>query len=157
MIGHGATCDAYHITSPAPGGEGLARCFTRAIKDAGIDATDIDYINAHGTSTPYNDKNETAAIRTIFGDHAEKVHISSSKSMTGHLLGAAGGIEAIAAIRALRDGIVPPTINFTTPDPDCDLSYTPNEAVKASLHIAASSNLGFGGQNAIVIFKRWEG
>lgn len=157
VIGHGATCDAYHITSPAPGGDGLARCLRRALKDAGCEPEDIDYINAHGTSTPYNDKNETAAIKTVLGDHAKKVLISSTKSMTGHLLGAAGGIEAIAVIEALRHGIVPPTINYTTADPDCDLNYVPNVAVKSPIRIAASSNLGFGGQNAVVLFRRWEG
>lgn len=157
ILGHGATCDAYHITSPEPTGDGLARCLRRAIKDSGIEPEAIDYINAHGTSTPYNDRTETIAIKSVLGEHAHRVKISSTKSMTGHLLGAAGGIEAIATIMALRDGIIPPTINYATPDPDCDLDYVPNTALEAPLTIAASNNLGFGGQNAVVIFRRWEG
>ncbi|MFW6354122.1 MAG: beta-ketoacyl-ACP synthase II [Verrucomicrobiota bacterium] len=156
LVGHGATCDAHHITSPAPGGEGLARCLQRALKDAGLAPEAIDYINAHGTSTPYNDKNESIAIKTVFGEHAHALKVSSTKSMTGHLLGAAGGIEAIATILALREGIVPPTINYTAPDPDCDLDYVPNQAQRQELRYALSSNLGFGGQNGVVVFRRWE-
>jgi 3-oxoacyl-[acyl-carrier-protein] synthase II len=156
VLGHGATCDAFHITSPDPGGDGLARCLRRALLDAGLAPEDLDYINAHGTSTPYNDKTETAAIKTVLGEHAHRVLISSTKSMTGHLLGAAGGIEAIATIEALRHGIVPPTINYSVPDPDCDLNYVPNRAVEAPIRVAASNNLGFGGQNAVVIFRRWD-
>lgn len=154
-IGHGASCDAFHLTSPTEDGAGLASSLTRAIKDAGIASKDIDYINAHGTSTPLNDKTETVAMKNVLGDHASKVHISSTKSMTGHLLGATGGIEAIACIKALETGIVPPTINYENPDPDCDLNYTPNVAGKGDFKVAASNNLGFGGQNASVIFRRW--
>ncbi len=157
LIGHGATCDAYHITSPDPGGDGLARCLRRGLKDAGLEPEAVDYINAHGTSTPYNDKTETAAIKTVFGAHARHLKISSTKSMTGHLLGAAGGIEAVATIQALRHGIVPPTINYDHPDPECDLEYVPNKAVEAPIEVAVSNNLGFGGQNACVIFRRWDG
>lgn len=156
LLGHGATCDANHITSPSPDGDGLARSLSRALADSGIEASEVDYVNAHGTSTPLNDKTETVAMKTVFGAHAAKVHISSTKSMTGHLLGATGGIEAIACIEALRTGIVPPTINYVNPDPDCDLNYTPNTAVKADLQVAASNNLGFGGQNASVVFRRWD-
>mgnify|MGYP001115340310 CR=1 FL=1 len=155
LIGHAATCDAYHITSPDPSGRGLKLCFKNALKDAGIEATDIDYINAHGTSTPLNDRAETKAIKEVFGAHANRVKISSTKSMTGHLLGAAGGIEAIACIKAINEGIVPPTMNYEFPDPDCDLNYVPNKAVKAKIDIALSDNLGFGGHNAAVIFRRY--
>jgi 3-oxoacyl-[acyl-carrier-protein] synthase II len=156
LIGHAATCDAYHITSPDPEGRGLNLCLRNALKDAGIAPTDIDYINAHGTSTPYNDRTETKAIKTVFGEHAYDLRISSTKSMTGHLLGAAGGIEAIACIRAITDGVIPPTINYETSDPECDLNYVPNEKVEAEVNIALSDNLGFGGHNAAVIFKKYE-
>jgi|TARA_B110000438_G_scaffold101663_1_gene100543 3-oxoacyl-[acyl-carrier-protein] synthase II len=156
LAGHGATCDANHITSPTPDGDGLARSLRRALNDSGVAPSDVDYVNAHGTSTPLNDKTETVAMKNVFGDHASKLHISSTKSMTGHLLGATGGIEAIACMKALETGIVPPTINYENPDPDCDLNYTPNVAAKGDIKVAASNNLGFGGQNASVVFRRWE-
>ncbi|WP_438482097.1 beta-ketoacyl-ACP synthase II [Oleiharenicola lentus] len=154
LAGYAATCDAYHITSPDPEGKGLSLAMRRSIQDAGLQPSDIDYINAHGTSTPYNDKFETLAIKKVFGDHAQKVIISSTKSMTGHLLGAAGGIEAIISVKSLQTGDVPPTINYETPDPECDLDYTPNVARKADLKAVMSDNLGFGGQNAALVFKK---
>lgn len=153
VAGHAATCDAYHITSPDPSGKGLQACMRNCLKDAGLVETDVDYINAHGTSTPYNDKTESAAIKAVFGDHAHQLKISSTKSMTGHLLGAAGGIEAIACIQSIRTGKIAPTINYENPDPECDLSYVPNKAVEAPVTIALSNNLGFGGHNATVAFK----
>ena len=156
IAGYGATGDAFHITAPAPGGEGGARAMKIAIADAGLTPEDIQYINAHGTSTPYNDKYETAAIKKVFGDHAYKVAVSSTKSMTGHLLGAAGGIEAIFTALAIRDGIIPPTIHIETPDPECDLDYVPNEARKADVKAAISNSLGFGGHNATLLFKKYE-
>jgi 3-oxoacyl-[acyl-carrier-protein] synthase II len=155
VIGHAATCDAYHITSPDPDGRGLQACIRNCLKDAGISTTDIDYINAHGTSTPYNDKTESAAIKAVFGEHAYKLKVSSTKSMTGHLLGAAGGIEAVACIKSLETGIIPPTINYENPDPDCDLNYVPNKAVQAPVKVALSNNLGFGGHNATIAFKAY--
>ena len=156
IIGYGATCDAYHITSPAPGGEGGARAMTEALKDAGIAPEQIDYINAHGTSTSLNDKCETMAVKAAFGEHAYKLAMSSTKSMTGHLLGAAGAIEAILTARALQDGFIPATINYRTPDPECDLDIVPNVGRKADLHYAMSNSLGFGGHNASLVFKRYE-
>ena len=156
IAGYGATGDAFHITAPAPGGEGGARAMKMAIDDAGLTPEDIQYINAHGTSTPYNDKYETAAIKEVFGDHAYKVAVSSTKSMTGHLLGAAGGVEAIFTALSIRDGIIPPTINIETPDPECDLDYVPNEARKADVKAAISNSLGFGGHNATILFKKYE-
>ncbi len=156
IAGYGATGDAFHITAPAPGGEGGARAMKIAIADAGLTPEDVQYINAHGTSTPYNDKYETAAIKTVFGDHAYKVAVSSTKSMTGHLLGAAGGIEAIFTALSIRDGIIPPTIHIETPDPECDLDYVPNEARKADVKTAISNSLGFGGHNATLLFKKYE-
>lgn len=155
IIGYGATGDAYHITSPAPGGEGGARALKAAIADANLAVEDIDYFNAHGTSTEYNDKYETMAIKEVFGAHAEKLAISSTKSATGHLLGAAGGVEAIFSILAIKEGIIPPTINYETPDPDCDLDYVPNEARHQNVNIALSNSLGFGGHNAAIIFKKF--
>lgn len=155
MGGYGATDDAFHVTQPAAGGEGAARAMSNAIRDGGLEPADIDYINAHGTSTPYNDKNESAAIHQVFGEHADKLLVSSTKSMTGHLLGAAGGIEAIATVLALKNGLVPPTINYTTPDPECDLDFVPNEARKAPINAALSNTLGFGGHNAVILLKRW--
>ena len=155
LIGYGATADAYHITAPAPGGEGAMRAMKRAVKDGGVEPEDVDYINAHGTSTPFNDKNESLAIKTLFGEHAYKLNVSSTKSMTGHLLGAAGGIEAIAAIMAIKKNVIPPTINYDTPDPECDLNYTPNSAVDKSVTIAMSNTFGFGGHNAVLLFKEW--
>jgi len=156
IIGYGATGDAYHITAPAPNGEGAARAIKRAIHDAGIDPTEIGYINAHGTSTPYNDLFETMAVKTVFGDYAYKLAMSSTKSMTGHLLGAAGGVEAIFTVLALKEGILPPTINLQNPDPECDLDYVPNEARKADIQYAMSNSLGFGGHNASLVFKKIE-
>ena len=153
IVGYGATCDAYHITSPAPGGEGGARAMVEAVKDAGIQPEDIDYINAHGTSTSLNDKFETAAVKAAFGDYAYKLAMSSTKSMTGHLLGAAGAIEAIITARALQDGF---TINYRTPDPECDLDIVPNEGRKAELRYAMSNSLGFGGHNASLVLKKYE-
>jgi 3-oxoacyl-[acyl-carrier-protein] synthase II len=154
LAGYAATCDAYHITSPDPEGKGLAQSMIKAMNDANIEPHQIDYINAHGTSTPYNDKFETIAIKKIFGDHARKVNISSTKSMTGHLLGAAGSIEAIISIKAIETGIVPPTINYETPDPECDLDYTPNVKREAKINTVLTDNLGFGGHNAALVFKR---
>ena len=156
IVGYGATGDAYHITSPAPGGEGGARAMKQAIEDAGITPEDINYVNAHGTSTPLNDKFETQAIKTTFGEHASKLYISSTKSMTGHLLGAAGAIEAIFSLKAIQEGIVPPTINYATPDEECDLNYVPSKAVEANLNYVLSNSLGFGGHNATLIFKKYE-
>lgn len=156
VIGYGVTGDAYHITAPAPDGEGGARAMKMAIDDARIDPTTIDYINAHGTSTEYNDKYETAAIKTVFGDHAYKMAISSTKSMTGHLLGAAGAVETIFTALALKKGILPPTMNLQNPDPSCDLDYVPNEARKQEITYAMSNSLGFGGHNATLVFKKYE-
>ena len=155
VIGYGLSGDAYHITSPAPNGEGAARCMNMAIKDAGITPTEVGYINAHGTSTKYGDELETMAIKTVFGDHARKVPVSSTKSMTGHLLGAAGGVEAVISVLALVRGILPPTINLENPDPECDLDYIPNTARKTSTEIAMSNSFGFGGTNATLIFRKY--
>lgn len=157
IVGYGLTADAYHITSPGPEGEGLVRAMQMALRDAGLEAQAIGYVNAHGTSTSLNDKTETQAYKTLFGDRARQVPISSTKSMTGHLLGAAGGVEAIACVMALSEGILPPTINLRNPDPDCDLDYVPNQARAQQVEVAMSNNLGFGGQNASLIFKRWNG
>jgi len=156
VVGYGSTCDAYHITSPAPDGEGGARAMKLAISEAGITTNEISYINAHGTSTPYNDKFETAAIKTVFGEDAYKIPVSSTKSMTGHLLGAAGAVEAIVCLKAMEDGFVPATIGLTTPDPECDLDYVPNVGRKMDLKYTLSNSLGFGGHNATLVFKRWE-
>ncbi|HQA48947.1 MAG TPA: beta-ketoacyl-[acyl-carrier-protein] synthase II, partial [Bacillota bacterium] len=156
LVGYGRTADAYHITAPAPGGAGAASAMEKALEDAGITPDRIDYINAHGTSTKYNDQFETEAIKQVFGEHAYKLAISSTKSVTGHLLGAAGGIEAIAAVLAIHEGFVPPTMNYTTPDPDCDLDYTPNKGVERNIDYAISNSLGFGGHNATICFKRFE-
>ena len=154
MIGYGTNGDAYHITSPAPEGEGAARCMALTIEDAGTTAADVDYINAHGTSTPYNDANETAAIKTVFGDRAHDIPVSSTKSMTGHLLGAAGAVEAIYSVLALHHGVLPPTINYQTPDPDCDLDYVPNEPRQANIQVALSNSFGFGGTNACILLRK---
>ena len=156
VIGYGATGDGYHITSPAPDGDGGARAMNMALRHAGISPEDIDYINAHGTSTELNDKFETMAIKKVFGEHAHKVAVSSTKGTTGHALGAAGGLESIACIKAIETGIIPPTINYETPDPLCDLDITPNKAVKRDVRIALNTNLGFGGHNGVVIYKRYE-
>lgn len=154
FAGYGASCDSYHITAPDPEGEGLAICFKQALDDAGLKPEDVDYINAHGTSTPLNDKNETAAIKRVFGEHAKKLAVSSTKSMTGHLLGAAGGVEAAATVLAIHEGVIPPTINYRTPDLACDLDIVPNASRKADIKVAVSDNLGFGGQNAALVFKK---
>ena len=154
LVGYGATADAYHITSPSPEGEGNARAMRQALGQAGLKPTDIDYINAHGTSTQPNDREETAAIKQVFGDHAYKLMVSSTKSMSGHLLGAAGAFEAIACLLALREGCIPPTINYTTPDPALDLDYVPNEARAKTIRTALSNSMGFGGHNASIIFTR---
>ena len=156
VIGYGANGDAHHITAPAPEGEGAARCMRLALKDAGVAPSDIDYINAHGTSTEYNDANETQAIKKVFGEHAFKLPVSSTKSMTGHLLGAAGAVEGVFSVLALGHGIIPPTINYENPDPDCDLDYVPNQARRADIRVALSNSFGFGGTNACVIFRRGE-
>ncbi len=155
IIGYGSTGDAHHITAPAPEGEGAQRAMRQAIDDAGLAIDAIDYINAHGTSTPFNDKFETAAVKAVFGEHAKDLMISSTKSMTGHLLGAAGGVEAIASIKAIETSVVPPTINYQTADPECDLDYVPNKARHANVDIALSNSLGFGGHNACLIFKKF--
>lgn len=156
VVGYGATDDAHHITAPAPDGEGGARAMQLAIDDAGISATEVDYINAHGTSTPYNDKFETAAIKKVFGEHAYKLLVSSTKSMTGHLLGAAGAIEAIISAFALNEGYVPATINHKEDDPDCDLDYVFNQGREKDIRYALSNSLGFGGHNATVLLKKFE-
>jgi 3-oxoacyl-[acyl-carrier-protein] synthase II len=156
IVGYGATGDAYHITAPAPGGEGGARAMKMAINDGGLFPEDMDYINAHGTSTEYNDKFETLAVKEVFGDHAYKLAMSSTKSMTGHLLGAAGGVEAIFTVLAIRDSIIPPTINYETPDSECDLDYVPNVARPKEIKVAMSNSLGFGGHNATIVFKKYE-
>jgi 3-oxoacyl-[acyl-carrier-protein] synthase II len=156
IVGYGATGDAYHITAPAPGGEGGARAMKMAIQDAGLKPEEIDYINAHGTSTEYNDKFETLAVKEVFGEHAYKLAMSSTKSMTGHLLGAAGGVEAIFTLLAMRDSILPPTMNYETPDPDCDLDYVTNAARPKEIKAAMSNSLGFGGHNATIVFKKYE-
>nr|WP_106783834.1 beta-ketoacyl-ACP synthase II [Lysinibacillus timonensis] len=154
IIGYGATGDAYHITAPAPNGEGAARAIQQALEDGGIDPNQVGYINAHGTSTPYNDLFETQAVKTVFGEHAYNLAMSSTKSMTGHLLGAAGGVEAIFTALALKEGVLPPTINLTTPDPECDLDYVPGEARTANIEYAMSNSLGFGGHNASILLKK---
>ncbi|WP_406564899.1 beta-ketoacyl-ACP synthase II [Bacillus alkalisoli] len=156
IVGYGSTGDAHHITAPAPAGEGGARAMKMAIDDAGLSPNEMDYVNAHGTSTEYNDKYETMAIKEVLGDHAYNVSISSTKSMTGHLLGAAGGVEAIFTIKAIETGIIPPTINLETPDPECDLDYVPNKAKTKEVRVAMSNSLGFGGHNATIVFKRFE-
>ncbi len=153
--GYAATCDAHHITMPDPEGRGLMLAMNRALAYSGVNPEQIGYINAHGTSTPYNDKFETLAIKKVFGDHARKLAVSSTKSMTGHLLGAAGGIEAVICVKALQNGIMPPTINYVEPDPECDLDYVPNVAREAKLDVVLSNNLGFGGQNASMVFKKF--
>lgn len=152
VLGYGMSADGYHITLPRPGGAGAARAMDLSLKDAGIAPGDLGYINAHGTSTPANDRTETAAIRTVFGDVAHTIPISSSKSMTGHLLGAAGAIESIVCLLAIRDGVIPPTINYETPDPECDLDYVPNEARKVPITSAMTNSFGFGGHNVSLIF-----
>lgn len=155
VVGYGCTNDAYHITAISEDGEGGARCMKLAIEDAGIQPDDIGYINAHGTSTELNDKTETLAIKTVFGEYAAKLPVSSTKSMTGHLLGAAGAIEAIISTMAVKEGFLPPTINYKTPDPDCDLFYIPNKGIKADINYSLSNSFGFGGHNASLVFKKY--
>jgi len=157
IVGYGMSCDAYHITTPAPGGEGAARCMKAGIKDAGIAPEEINYINAHGTSTKYGDELETAAVKKVFGEHAYKLCMSSTKSMTGHLLGAAGGVEAIFSVLSIHNNTVPPTINLENPDPECDLDYVPNRPKQADVTCAMSNSFGFGGTNACLIFKKYRG
>jgi 3-oxoacyl-[acyl-carrier-protein] synthase II len=154
ILGYASTSDAHHITEPAPGGAGLARALRRALMKANVKPEEVDYINAHGTSTLYNDRDETAAIKSVFGAHAYKLAVSSTKSMTGHLMGAAGGVEIAVTALALRDGILPPTINYEHPDPDCDLDYVPNKARRADIKIALSNSMGFGGHNAVVVLGK---
>ncbi len=155
--GYGASGDAHHVTAPSPGGEGMARCMQAAMADARINPGEVDYVNAHGTSTPYNDLYETMAIKTAFGEHARRLMISSTKSMTGHLLGAAGAAEGLFSVLALEEGVVPPTINYTTPDPECDLDYVPNAARQAKIRCVLSNSFGFGGTNSCLIFRKFEG
>jgi 3-oxoacyl-[acyl-carrier-protein] synthase II len=156
IIGYAGTADAHHITEPAPKGAGLARAIRRAMKKSDLKLEDMDYVNAHGTSTKFNDRDETAALNDVFGEYAPHLPISSTKSMTGHLMGAAGGIEVAFTALALRDGIIPPTINYTTPDPECNLDYVPNEARRKPIEVAMSESMGFGGHNAVVILRRVE-
>jgi 3-oxoacyl-[acyl-carrier-protein] synthase II len=157
IVGYGMTADAYHMTAPDPQGDGAARAMAAALHDGGVDPATVGYINAHGTSTPYNDKFETMAIKRVFGEHAHKLAVSSTKSMIGHLLGAAGGVEAVATSLAIYHGILPPTINYETPDPECDLDYVPNHARKQEVEAALSNAFGFGGTNATVAFRRYRG
>jgi 3-oxoacyl-[acyl-carrier-protein] synthase II len=156
LVGYGANSDAHHVTQPAPEGEGAARCMRLALQSAGMNPEDVGYINAHGTSTPFNDANETKAIKAVFGDHARKVAVSSTKSMTGHMLGAAGGAEAVVSVLTLQRGVIAPTINYTTPDPDCDLDYVPNQAREQRVDAVMSNSFGFGGTNAVLLFKRFK-
>jgi 3-oxoacyl-[acyl-carrier-protein] synthase II len=155
LVGYGMTGDAHHMTAPDPEGDGAARAMAAALSDAEVGAGAVGYINAHGTSTPYNDKFETLAIKRVFGEHARKLAVSSTKSMTGHLLGAAGGVEAIATVLAIHHGILPPTINYETPDPECDLDYVPNQARKQDVDVALSNAFGFGGTNATLVFQKY--
>jgi len=157
LIGYGMTADAYHITAPDPDGTGAAGAMKMALEDADLSPKDISYINAHGTSTHLNDKIETKAIKLVFGEEAKRTPVSSTKSVTGHLLGAAGAIELVACCMAIKDQIIPPTINYKTPDPECDLDYVPNEARKAKLSVALSNSLGFGGHNVSLIIRKYEG
>ncbi|RMF09025.1 MAG: beta-ketoacyl-[acyl-carrier-protein] synthase II [Candidatus Neomarinimicrobiota bacterium] len=153
LAGYGASDDAFHVTQPSQ--QGPAQAMARALQDAELNPEDVDYVNAHGTSTPYNDKNETAAIRSVFGTAAERLHISSTKSMTGHLLGASGGIEAVATVKSLQEQVAPPTINYTTPDPECDLQYIPNTPREFPIRAAISNSFGFGGHNGVLLFTKW--
>ncbi len=155
VAGYGATADAYHMTTPDLDGSGARRAMSLALDEASVKPEDVDYINAHGTSTAYNDKIETLAIKKVFGKYAGNLAISSTKSMTGHLLGAAGGVEAVATVMAVKTGVIPPTINYETPDPECDLNYTPNQSVTRDINVAMSNSFGFGGQNAVVLFKSY--
>ncbi|HYP52950.1 MAG TPA: beta-ACP synthase, partial [Pyrinomonadaceae bacterium] len=156
LVGYGMTGDAFHITMPDETASGAVRVMQMALRDAGVAPEEVGYVNAHGTSTPYNDKFETLAIKKTFGEHAYKLAVSSTKSMTGHLLGAAGGIEAVFSVLAVHEGRLPPTINYVNPDPECDLDYTPNEPREARVDFALSNSFGFGGTNAALLFKRYE-
>lgn len=157
VVGYGATCDAYHITAPKEDGEGAIKAMEMAIKEAGVDISEVDYINAHGTSTPYNDKIETLAIKTLFKEHAKKLAVNSTKSMIGHLLGAAGAVEAIVCVKSIEEGYVHPTINLKVQDEECDLDYVPNVGRELNVRFAMSNSLGFGGHNASILLKKWEG
>lgn len=156
IVGYGLNADAYHMTAPHPEGEGAVRCMEMALADAGLKPQEVDYINAHGTSTPLNDAAETKAIKKVFGEHAYKLAVSSTKSMTGHLLGGAGGLEAVFTVKAVHEDLIPPTINYEEPDPDCDLDYVPNEARRTRVRVAMSNAFGFGGTNAVLVFKKFE-
>ncbi len=156
LVGYGLTGDAYHMTAPPDDGEGAARCMKMALDDGGLSPEDVDYINAHGTSTPLNDLCETQAIKTVFGERAYKIPASSTKSMTGHLLGGAGGIESVFCVKTIEDGILPPTINLDNPDPGCDLDYVPNKARKMDVDVVLSNSFGFGGTNAVLAFKKFK-
>ncbi|MFN3479208.1 MAG: beta-ketoacyl-ACP synthase II, partial [Thermodesulfovibrionales bacterium] len=155
VVGYGMTSDAYHITAPAPEGEGAATCMSLALKDAGVSPDVVDYINAHGTSTKYGDEIETAAIKRVFGEHAYRLSVSSTKSMTGHLLGAAGGVEAVVSVLSVYNDVIPPTINLDNPDPECDLDYVPHKARHRIINFALSNSFGFGGTNACLLFKKY--
>jgi 3-oxoacyl-[acyl-carrier-protein] synthase II len=157
LVGYGNTADAYHLTAPAPAGEGAARCMQMALRNAGLNPTDISYINAHGTSTPQGDIAETQAIKTVFGDHARKVAVSSTKGATGHMLGAAGAVEMIVCTKAIQSDAVPPTINYSVPDPECDLDYVPNTARQMKVNAVVNNSFGFGGHNASIIAKKFVG
>ena len=156
IIGYGVSCDAFHITAPDEDGAGAALSMSLSLEDAGLQSEEIEYINAHGTSTPLNDPIETRAIRAVFGEYAYRVPISSTKSMTGHLMGAAGAVEAMVCVKTLQTGVIHPTINYEVPDPECDLDYVPNVARKTNPRIVLSNSFGFGGHNATLIFKKWE-
>ena len=156
VVGYGTSCDAHHITAPLEDGSGAVKSMKNELKDGGLAVSDVDYINAHGTSTALNDKGETAAVKTLFGDHAKELMISSTKSMTGHLLGGSGAVEAVITVKALQDGFVPATLNYRVPDPECDLNVVPNEGVKKDIHCAISNSFGFGGHNATLAFAKWE-
>jgi 3-oxoacyl-[acyl-carrier-protein] synthase II len=155
IVGYGLTADAYHMTAPDPEGRGVVNCMRMALRDAGLGPEAVDYINAHGTSTPFNDKHETAAIKQVFGEHAYKLAVSSTKSMTGHLLGAGGGVEAAVCALALTEGVIPPTTNYESPDPECDLDYVPNHARHVELNTVLSNSFGFGGTNACIVLKKY--
>jgi len=155
LVGYGANSDAFHVTQPSPDGEGAVRCMKVALKTAGLNPEDVGYINAHGTSTAFNDASETKAIKKVFGDHARKLMVSSTKSMTGHMLGAAGGAEAVLSVLVLHRNVLPPTINYTTPDPECDLDYVPNTPREVRVNAVLSNSFGFGGTNAVLAFKRF--
>jgi 3-oxoacyl-[acyl-carrier-protein] synthase II len=157
IVGFGSNADAYHISAPSPNGIGAARCMEVAMKDAKINYEEVDYVNAHGTSTPLNDISETMAMKTVFKDRAKKIAVSSTKSMTGHLLGAAGGVEAIYSILAIKNGVIPPTVNYEIPDPECDLDYVPNTARESKVRVVMSNSFGFGGTNATLIFREFTG